>query len=1194
MNDKELVVNIVKFAGSKDNIIDVSNCMTRLRFRIKDESLFDINKIKSLDGVLSVVLDRPLYPEIVLGPGRCRRCAEICREQGLYSSDTDKKDKDFDWESNKSKMKNIEKTNSVKNMLKSFGEVFVPLIPGVIVAGICAGIAMLISQCIPNYKNNLVLSIIYQILSLINVSFMTYINAWVGYRAAEKFGATPILGGMLGMITNLEGINEISKIIGLWDESMPLVSILRAGKGGILAVFIAVIILSKVEKFIRKHMPENLDTIFSPLITIVLCATLHIVLIMPVMGYVSTFICNIVEMGSMSDNVIIRVIIGYVSASLFLPLVAMGMHHGLIAIYSIQLEKFGFVTLYPSLAMAGAGQVGAAIAIYIIAKRINNSKLCKVISGALPAGILGIGEPLIYGVTLPLGKPFITAGLGAGFGGAFIMLKQVAATTWGPSGILALFIMTAGPNSAIKSMIYYLIGLIISITMGFIITKLLFGEKDLRNEEIIENKNYDVYKSNDNQVKKILNNDNSDMINQYMTKVTTNKDMKILKGKSATSGSTIGRVVLWETVKYVKEKKITNIDKEIERFDNTYKKVIIEMENTIKNANEKIAEIIEARKMMLEDKSFIDAIKNRIKEGYIAEYATQEIGKEKVNEFEAMDNDYLRARSADIKDITNKLILSLSNIDIKRELDEPSIVFAEEITPEDISGASSNKILGFVTKIGSSASHASIVASNLAIPYIFGIDYNCDEIKNAELVIIDADNASLILNPDKNTIQEFNQRKNDEIKLKENYQKLNNNIDKELNEYGIRVYANIADIKDVEMVLENGANGIGLFRTEFLYMKSENAPTEDEQFEAYKNVLLKMGDKEVIIRTMDIGADKEAKCLNLPQEENPALGRRAIRICLDDTNLFRTQLRALLRAAVFGNEKIMFPMIASVNEIDDIREQIKISENELKEKNIKYKIPPIGIMVETPAAAIMSSEFSKKVDFFSIGTNDLTQYTLAVDRTGKNLDRFYRADDESVLRLIKMTVDAGKKNGIEVGICGEIAGNVNIIPKLIDIGVNEFSMAPSKVFKAKQIILDCLKHKNKVHNNDMIIDDKLVSPADGEIVMMENIPDKAFSSGGLGKCIGINPENGNVYAPCDGIITTVAETKHAIGIKTNNGKEILIHIGIDTVELKGKGFEMKVKEGDEVKKGELIVNFDINVIKSANLSPMIIMAITKE
>ena len=308
---------------------------------------------------------------------------------------------------------------------------------------------------------------------------MAYLTAWAGYRAAEKFGGTPILGGMLGMITTLANINVIAQIIGLYNDASPLESILRAGRGGVLAAVIGVWFMCKVEKVIRKRMPDALDIVFTPLLTLIITLLPYIFIVMPLTGLVSTGLCKLVELVAMSTSPIVRMIAGYLGAALFLPLVAMGMHHGLVALYTVQLEAFGYVTLYPALAMAGAGQVGAAIAIFLMAKKVKNHRLQSVIGGALPAGILGVGEPLIYGVTLPMGKPFITAGLGAGFGGAFVMLMQVADTTWGPSGLLGIFVMTAGPNGAAMSIVYFIIGLVISYIMGFILTKLFVKERDV-------------------------------------------------------------------------------------------------------------------------------------------------------------------------------------------------------------------------------------------------------------------------------------------------------------------------------------------------------------------------------------------------------------------------------------------------------------------------------------------------------------------------------------------------------------------------------------------------------------------------------------------------------------------------------------------------------------------------------------------
>ena len=308
---------------------------------------------------------------------------------------------------------------------------------------------------------------------------MTYLTAWAGYRAAERFGATPILGGMLGMITCLDGIDTISQLLGLYDSQEPLNSILREGKGGVLAVIVGVYLLSIVEKKIRARMPDSIDIIFTPLLTVIICVVPYILVIMPIFGFISSGIVWVFSQLCLSSILIVRIIAGYVSAALFLPLVATGMHHGMVALYSVQLQEIGYITLYPALAMAGAGQVGAAIAIWIKAKRVGNDRLCSVIGGALPAGFLGIGEPLIYGVTLPLGKPFITAGLGAGFGGALVMAMEVASTTWGPSGLLGVFVMTAGPCGAVKSALIYLTGLVISYICSFIITSIWFSEREL-------------------------------------------------------------------------------------------------------------------------------------------------------------------------------------------------------------------------------------------------------------------------------------------------------------------------------------------------------------------------------------------------------------------------------------------------------------------------------------------------------------------------------------------------------------------------------------------------------------------------------------------------------------------------------------------------------------------------------------------
>ncbi|WP_294547061.1 PTS transporter subunit EIIC [uncultured Pseudoflavonifractor sp.] len=482
MTNQELSNKILELVGGRSNVASATNCMTRVRIHVKNDGAIQDEALKKVEGILGLVHDNPGYVEVVVGPGKCRKVADIYKEMGIPVSAENGGtgvSASSDWKANKAAIKGAQKESKVKAMLKTFGEIFVPLIPGVIAAGICSGLATLLAQAIPNYTENAVWNIIYNLLSLINTAFMTYITAWAGYRAAERFGGTPILGGMVGMITTLGGIDTISKIIGLYNEAQPLDAILRAGRGGVLAVVIGVWVMCKIEKAIRSKMPDAVDICFTPILTLIITLIPYILIVMPITGLISTGLCKVVEVVAMSTNPVVRMVAGYLGAALFLPMVAMGMHHGLVALYTVQLEAFGYVTLYPALAMAGAGQVGAAIALSIKAKRTGNHRLRQVIGGALPAGILGVGEPLIYGVTLPMGKPFITAGLGAGFGGAFVMLMQVAATTWGPSGLLGIFVMTAGPNGAAMSIVYFLIGLVISYIMGFIFTWLGIKEQDV-------------------------------------------------------------------------------------------------------------------------------------------------------------------------------------------------------------------------------------------------------------------------------------------------------------------------------------------------------------------------------------------------------------------------------------------------------------------------------------------------------------------------------------------------------------------------------------------------------------------------------------------------------------------------------------------------------------------------------------------
>ena len=478
MTNQELSLKILELVGGKENVTAATNCMTRLRVNLKDYAKADIEGLKATEGVLQVIEMDNLH--IVLGPGKAKKVTDLFKADAGVAEGMST---EADWKENKAALKAGQKQGKVKTALKAVGDIFVPLIPGVIAAGLCSGFATLITQVVPGYADIKWLYIIHQFLTMINTAFMGSITAWAGYRAAEKFGATPILGGMLGAITAMANINNIAPLVGMWVEEGgdALNAVLRAGRGGVLAVILGVLLMAKVEKWVRSKMPDALDIVVSPIIIMVVCVVPYVFVIMPITGIISNLLVSVVGAVCMSESVFVRMIAGFLGSFLFLPLVAMGMHHGLVALYTVQLETIGFVTLYPALAMAGAGQVGAAIAIWLKAKRTGNKRMMSVIGGALPAGVLGVGEPLIYGVTLPMGKPFITAGLGAGFGGAFCMAMKVAATTWGPSGVLALPIMVAGGNSATTQMLCYVVGLVISYIMGFIITNFTLKDNEVAN-----------------------------------------------------------------------------------------------------------------------------------------------------------------------------------------------------------------------------------------------------------------------------------------------------------------------------------------------------------------------------------------------------------------------------------------------------------------------------------------------------------------------------------------------------------------------------------------------------------------------------------------------------------------------------------------------------------------------------------------
>lgn len=468
--NEQLIKEIVEHVGGANNINSATNCMTRLRIRIKDDSQVNQEALKNIEGVMGVVDAETL--QVVVGPGTAKKLADLMMSEYKVPQDSDQRS---NWQDNKQEVKDNQNKGKGKKALETIANIFIPMIPAIIAAGLFQGFSQLLGTMMSEGTiNGDVWEGMRITFALIGNSFLGYFAIFTGVNAAKVFGATEALGGMVGAMSIAAPLVELSTLLGMYDAEESLNSILTTGKGGIIGVIIGVWILSKIEKAVRKRMPDVLDIMVTPVITLLLSALILVFVVMPASGFLSDWLVTGLSYIIGSENTIVSILSGYILAAAFLPMVLLGLHHGLIPIYAIQLEAFGGVSLFPVLAMAGAGQVGAAIAIYMIAKKAGDERMKGIISGALPAGILGIGEPLIYGVTLPLGKPFITAGLGAGFGGAYVMLMGVMANAWGPSGWVALPLMSEG-------MIHYAIGIIISYIGGFIITRLVIKESDLAN-----------------------------------------------------------------------------------------------------------------------------------------------------------------------------------------------------------------------------------------------------------------------------------------------------------------------------------------------------------------------------------------------------------------------------------------------------------------------------------------------------------------------------------------------------------------------------------------------------------------------------------------------------------------------------------------------------------------------------------------
>ena len=535
--------------------------------------------------------------------------------------------------------------------------------------------------------------------------------------------------------------------------------------------------------------------------------------------------------------------------------------------------------------------------------------------------------------------------------------------------------------------------------------------------------------------------------------------MQRFQGKSVYKGIAMGPVVVLKKNDYqVKRTRIEDPESEAKRVTEAVEKSQDQLgrlyDKAVKEVGEASATIFEVHQMMLEDEDYLEAIQNMIQTEQVnAEYAVAVTGDNFAEMFAAMDDDYMKARSADIKDISERLVRNLSGQeDTDLSSIEPSVIVADDLSPSETVQMDKDKILAFVTVHGSTNSHTAILARMMNIPALIGVEMDLDELKTGMTAVVDGFQGQVIFEPDEEIKAETLTRvKEEEEKLKL-LQELKGKENITLDGHKINIYANIGSVGDIGYVMENDAGGIGLFRSEFLYLGRNDFPTEEEQFQAYKQAVQMMAGKKVIIRTLDIGADKQVDYFNLGNEDNPAMGYRAIRICLKQPDIFKTQLRALLRAAVYGNLSIMYPMITSTEEVKRIYEIVAEVEEELKAQEIQYKIPEQGIMIETPAAAMISDRLAEMVDFFSIGTNDLTQYTLAIDRQNEKLDDFYNPHHEAILRMIQMVVDNAHKCGKWAGICGELGADATLTEQFVRMGLDELSVAPSMVLKLRKIV----------------------------------------------------------------------------------------------------------------------------------------------
>lgn len=537
--------------------------------------------------------------------------------------------------------------------------------------------------------------------------------------------------------------------------------------------------------------------------------------------------------------------------------------------------------------------------------------------------------------------------------------------------------------------------------------------------------------------------------------------MLTFQGKSVINGVAIGKLFVYKKgEQQVKRTRVEDTESELARFRKAQQEAIRQLQDlyeaSVKSIGEAGAAIFEIHQMMLQDDGFVEAIENIIvTQSVNAEYAVAATSDNFYKMFSDMEDDYMRERAADVKDISERLLTVLNGKSAGMEkLSEPVIIAADDLAPSETVQLDKDKVLAFVTVHGSLNSHTAILAKTMNIPALIGTPIPLDDSVDGKSAIIDGAKGILYVEPEEEILAQMKERKKEEEEQKELLLTLRGKENITLDGRKIKLYANIGNSKDLAMVLQNDAGGIGLFRSEFLYLEKEDYPTEEEQFSVYKTVAETMAGKKVIIRTLDIGADKQADYFKLAHEENPAMGLRAIRICLTRPEVFTTQLRALFRASAYGNIAIMYPMIISVDEVRQIKKIVAGVKRELEEQHIEYGEVEQGIMIETPAAVMMSDELAKEVDFFSIGTNDLTQYTLAIDRQNPELDAFYDSHHPAILRMIKTVVDNAHKAGIWAGICGELGADTSLTQEFLKMGVDELSVSPGRILPIRKIILE--------------------------------------------------------------------------------------------------------------------------------------------